>query len=96
MGLAFREGAVKKQKLLHTQKPLHWQGKEGALNLRGEHNKCMGDKVERICHRDQCQSPLPSQIPALRQRECRLSAAAQTSGIEPHGRRVGKTTVKIL
>lgn len=84
MGLTLREGAVKKQKLLHTQKSLHWQGKEGALNLRGEHNKCMGDKVERIWHRDQCQSPLPSQIPARPQGECRLSAEVQTSGIETH------------
>ena len=61
MGLTLREGAVKKQKLLHTQKSLHWQGKEGALNLRREHNKCMGDKVERIWHRDQCRPTLPSQ-----------------------------------
>lgn len=60
MGLALREGAVKKQKLLHTQKSLHWQGKEELLNLRGEHNKCMGDKVERIWHRDQCQSRSPA------------------------------------
>jgi len=69
---------VKKQKLLHTQKPPTLIGKERTelWNLRGEHNKCVGDKVERIWHRDQCQSPLPSQVSARPLGECRLGAEA--------------------